>query len=94
MAFGANFYDASGALRISIGDRLQRYYGTYSYSGVYTTTVTVSVPGMSSDGTWSVVPTDQLHIINIGTDQFTVNKVPFVSTANYSDSGTAYVFRV
>lgn len=53
MSFGLKVWDASGVLTLDIIDRLPRYWGSYAFS-FSTKSATVSVPGMSTDGTWAV----------------------------------------
>lgn len=53
MAFGLEVYNSSGVATVSVTDRLARFHGVYTVSGVTADFSTfVAVTGYALDGTW------------------------------------------
>ena len=54
MSFGLKIYDESGNTRLDVADRQIRFVGFYSGTVNASSPVTISVPGLKSDGTWGL----------------------------------------
>jgi hypothetical protein len=56
MSYGLQLFDSSGTIRLDTADRFSRYVGDYTTvlnPPMYgTTTVLLSIPDMTNDGTW------------------------------------------
>lgn len=55
MAYGLEVYNSAGLRIIGIDDRCPRFYGSYTVPGIRAGgSYFLSIPGMSTDGTWFV----------------------------------------
>lgn len=53
MAYGLELFNAAGVKTLSTSDRLARYHGTYTITGIgYNTSFFFTVTGYALDGTW------------------------------------------
>ena len=90
MAYGLRTYDSAGNVVVDITDRLTRFVGSYSISVGANTTIFVSVPGMTNDGTWAYIGDVDYMSITISTNGLSVQNV----STNTAYSTTLQVFRV
>lgn len=89
MAYGLQTYLADGSPQLTITDRLTRYISSHSVSLAPQASQFISVPGMSTDGTWCVTGYTGTCFIIISTDGFSVKN----ASANTSYSFNLFVFR-
>lgn len=54
MSFGLKVYDESGNTRLDAADRQIRFIGMWTGTVHQGSPVTISVPGITNDGTWGV----------------------------------------
>jgi hypothetical protein len=55
MSYGFAIYKANGSLMFDLTNRLSRLHTTVSYSIFSNTSQYVTIPGLSTDGTWAVI---------------------------------------
>lgn len=84
MAYGLEVYDGAGNVVISITDRLTRFHSEYTLTLKYNQSTTITVAGMTSDGTWAVI--SQLYSF-----AFTINNGSFTVTNKYEGTLTGYI---
>lgn len=97
MAYGTQFTLTSGI--VDNLDRLPKLFGVYTYSGLRTIPAgSIIIPTFANqvqDTTeWAVFLSDQLHQVIISNGYFTVYRPALIPTSYYSDSGTAYAFKL
>ena len=93
MAYGLKVYDASGNVRLDTTDREFRYISFHTGTVSASSSVNVSVSGMTNDGTWGLNETQGTNIdaeISMGTNQFTVTNNNSFNSATYN----VQVFRI
>ena len=94
MSYGLKVWDAAGVLTLDISDRLLRYWGSFPYSFTARSSV-ISIPGMSTDGTWAVgvVPASTSGFVYpiLQANQCYLEGYIFDTGTK---SGTVYVYRV
>lgn len=65
MSYGLRVWDASGVLQIDVTNRITRIFGVYSFSVAAGSSTNVSVPGITTDGTWvAYAPFTQCQIFS------------------------------
>ena len=64
MAYGIRCWDSGGNLKLDITNRLIRMYGKYSYSIAQNSNTTISVPGITTDGTWMAFASHSCEILS------------------------------
>jgi len=79
MSQGLRVWNASGVLQLDITNRITRIHGTYSYSIAAGSNTTISVPGISTDGTWIAYAPFVACLISAGSVQITNNSRETVS---------------
>lgn len=90
MSYGLQTYNASGMLEVSITDRFTRSVSTHSVS-IYYGSVSVYVPGITTDGTWCVIPTSQLDNTSMS---ISTNYVTWRTILAYNRSFNFVVLRI
>ena len=68
MTFGLEVRDPSGTLLLAITDRITRYYGSATLTLASKASTFVTVPGMTTDGTWICFPMTG----ELGLNQFSI----------------------
>ena len=90
MSYGLRIWNSSGGLELDITDRITRFFAAYSYSIPAFGSVTVSIPGYSTDGTW-------FFFLTTGAPQVRTENVSggvrLTNVFNSSISGTLHVLR-
>lgn len=90
MAYGLRTYDSAGNVVVDITDRLTRFVGSYSISVGANTTIFVSVPGMTNDGTWAYTGDVDWLSVTISANGLSVRNL----NTGQAFSTTLQVFRV
>lgn len=54
MAYGLQIFNAAGQIRLDTTDRTVRMYASYTGTLTSGNIITISVPGMTDDGTWGL----------------------------------------
>ena len=54
MAYGLQIFNSSGQIRLDTTDRTVRMYASYTGTLTIGNIITISVPGMTDDGTWGL----------------------------------------
>jgi hypothetical protein len=93
MAYGLKVYDASSNIRLDTTDREFRYVAFYTGSVAASASTTVSVSGLTNDGTWGLNETQGSNLyldLSIGTNQFTVTNTNGFNSGTYN----VQVFRI
>lgn len=65
MSHGLEIYDATGAALLTVSSRITRLIASYSGTVAANTTITVTVPGISLDGTWAVHLADNVRFVEL-----------------------------
>jgi hypothetical protein len=52
MSYGLEVYNSAGAKILGVDDRCPRFHGNFTVPSFGAGTIFVSVPGMTTDGTW------------------------------------------
>ena len=90
MSYGLRIWNSSGGLELDITDRITRFFASYSYSIPRFGSVTVSIPGYSTDGTW-------FFFLTTGAPQVRTENVSggvrLTNVFNSPTSGTLHVLR-
>lgn len=92
MAYGIKVWDSSGNVTLDVTDRLTREYGTGSVSWIeFQETNTITIPGITNDGTWFIKIGSVVSNINSTTGVVTLTRTawPAVYLA-YTEFYTVY----
>lgn len=89
MSFGLRVWDGAGNQILNIVDRLTRFISQFNLSIGANSSVTVSVPGITADGTWFVYYVEPFAGATINNGSVTVNN----GLATSSISVVLLVFR-
>lgn len=93
MAYGLKIYDASGNIRLDTTDRECRYVGLFTGSVGSSSSVTVTVSGMSTNGTWGLneLAYSNFYVsVSMGSGQFVVSNADQYNSHDYE----VQVFRI
>tara|TARA_R110002153_G_scaffold105017_2_gene243219 strand:+ start:181 stop:462 length:282 start_codon:yes stop_codon:yes gene_type:complete len=93
MAYGLQIWDASGNVRMDTTDREVRFVAYYTGSTAANSSTTISVAGLSNDGTWGLNDTAYGNVdasLSIGSGEFTHTNSNSFNAVNYS----IQVFRI
>ena len=64
MSYGLRVWNASGVLELDITNRLIRMHSKHSYSIAINSNTTISVPGITTDGTWMAIASHSCQILS------------------------------
>jgi len=92
MAYGLRVWDSSGNVRVDTTDRQMRFVALYTGSTSGNATTTITVTGMSNDGTWGL--NDRITENRAGRLEMGTNVFRHVNTGSSSLSYKVEVFRV
>lgn len=93
MPAGLQVFDASGAIKLTLTDRLTRIYQTYNFPmPTNTNWIYTAVSGMESDGTWYAVYPDGSYEVVIESGQFAFRRRSTGFTATKNVPVTIYRF--
>jgi len=92
MAYGLNVWDASGNVRLDTTDREVRFVALYTGTTAGNSTTTITVSGMSNDGTWGL--NDRITVNYTGRLEMGTNLFKHVNTGSSSLAYEVEVFRV
>jgi hypothetical protein len=80
MAYGLQIWDETGQLTFDTDSRITRFIGVYSYAAFNSSTPqSITVPGISTDGTWAIVPQTPTISLQVNTGYVLVT-YPFPNT--------------
>jgi len=93
MAYGLQIWDSSGNVRLDTSDRECRYVGFFTGSVGAGSSVTVTVSGMATDGTWGLneLAYSNFYVsVSMGSGQFVISNSDQYNSHDYK----VQVFRI
>lgn len=92
MAYGIKVWDSSGNVTLDVTDRLTREYGTGSvYWEAFQVNNTITIPGITNDGTWFIKTTSVITDINSSTGVVTLERTAWPAIYfDFTDYYTIY----
>jgi hypothetical protein len=93
MAYGLQVWNSNGVIRLDTTDREFRYVAQYTGSISANSTITITLTGLSTDGTWGINEQSEYGFstnVSIGTNTITVQNTNTYQSSTYS----IQVFRI